>query len=284
MKTIGYRIMEFGKFNWDDVITALQIYKSSYGNVDVPLDFVIDESLLEQPEGANFNVDSGRLEGLLLGHVRPHNAYVYIHTHTHTTYTHTHIYKHTHTYIHTHIHTQTHTHIYTYKHIHTHTHTYKHTYIHTHTHIQTHIYKHTHIHTYIHTYILLCIPTLSKQAVASIRIGDVDGFEDPERRAILDDMGFSWGDLSKYQRYRFPPLMVSECVCVYFDELHSMFFEVFTYIVCVCVCVCVYGCMCVFVACFEGVQSSAWVCGSARRFRRSRFSAMALLDDQYAAR
>lgn len=79
MKTIGYRIMEFGKFNWDDVITALQIYKSSYGNVDVPLEFVIDESLLEQPEGANFNVDGGRLEGLLLGHVRPH-----IHTYLNT--------------------------------------------------------------------------------------------------------------------------------------------------------------------------------------------------------
>eukprot|EP01036_Dinobryon_divergens_P031941 gene31941-41435_t len=94
MKTIGYRIMEFGKFNWEDVVLALGIYKSSYGHVDVPLDFVIDESLLEQPEGADFNVD-----------------------------------------------------------------------------------------------------------------GDIDGFEDPERRSILDGLGFSWGDLTKYQRYRFPPMM-----------------------------------------------------------------------------
>ena len=77
MKTIGYRILEFGKFNWDDVVLALGIYKSSYGHVDVPLDFVIDESLLEQPEGADFNVDGGRLEGLLLGHVLPNT---YIHT------------------------------------------------------------------------------------------------------------------------------------------------------------------------------------------------------------
>jgi hypothetical protein len=84
MKTIGYRIMEFGKFNWEDVVVALGIYKSSYGHVDVPLDFVIDESLLEQPEGAVFNVDSGRLEGLLLGHVRP-----YIHACIHTYESHT---------------------------------------------------------------------------------------------------------------------------------------------------------------------------------------------------
>lgn len=111
MKTIGYRIMEFGKFNWDDVVIALQIYKEAYGNIDVPLDFVLDEATMDLNLG--FDVDDGRLEGLLLGH-----------------------------------------------------------------------------------------------AVESLRIGDIDGFEDPERRSILDGLGFQWGDLSKYQRYRFPPMMV----------------------------------------------------------------------------
>lgn len=36
----------------------------------------------------------------------------------------------------------------------------------------------------------------------SVRIGDYDGYEDPERRAQLDSLGFVWGDPSKYQRYR----------------------------------------------------------------------------------
>ena len=72
----------------------------------------------------------------------------------------------------------------------------------------------THNHSYIHkfaliifSYIHTCIHTYM-QAVESIRIGDIDGFEDPERRSILDGLGFSWGDLSKYQRFRFPPMMV----------------------------------------------------------------------------
>jgi len=67
MKSIGYRIMEFGKFNWDDVVTALQIYKEALGDLEVPLDFVIDELVLEQ--GLGFEIDDGRLEELQLGYV-----------------------------------------------------------------------------------------------------------------------------------------------------------------------------------------------------------------------
>lgn len=111
MKRIGYRIMEFGKFNWEDVMTALRVFKTVYGHVEVPADFVVCESVLEQRMG--FEVEDGRLEGLLLG-----------------------------------------------------------------------------------------------EAVEAIRTGDIDGLEDPERRALLDELGFSWGDLSKYQRYRFAPMIV----------------------------------------------------------------------------
>jgi hypothetical protein len=45
-------------------------------------------------------------------------------------------------------------------------------------------------------------------AIESIRIGDVDGYEDSIRKQILDDLGFEWGDLTTYQRYRFLPLFI----------------------------------------------------------------------------
>lgn len=46
------------------------------------------------------------------------------------------------------------------------------------------------------------------EAVASLRNGDIDGLEDPARRRALDALGFDWGDLSTYQRYRFMPLLL----------------------------------------------------------------------------
>jgi hypothetical protein len=45
-------------------------------------------------------------------------------------------------------------------------------------------------------------------AVASLRAGDIDGFEDPDRRAVLDSIGFNWGDLSKHLRFRFIPMII----------------------------------------------------------------------------
>lgn len=46
------------------------------------------------------------------------------------------------------------------------------------------------------------------EAVSSIRCGDIDGLEYPSRRAELDALGFDWGDKTKYQRYRFVPLIL----------------------------------------------------------------------------
>lgn len=37
---LGYKILEFGKFNWDRFIEALTIYKEIHGNIDVPTDYV----------------------------------------------------------------------------------------------------------------------------------------------------------------------------------------------------------------------------------------------------
>ena len=46
MKKVGYRILEFGRFSWDDVATCLEIYHNKHGHVDVPHDFVIDEAAI----------------------------------------------------------------------------------------------------------------------------------------------------------------------------------------------------------------------------------------------
>jgi hypothetical protein len=43
--------------------------------------------------------------------------------------------------------------------------------------------------------------------VEQIRCGDVDGFEDPVRRAVLDKIGFRWGDPAKYLRFRYEPMI-----------------------------------------------------------------------------
>ena len=108
MKKIGYRILEFGRFLWDDVAEALLAYKKHFGNVDVPHDFVINEEIILL--GAGF---TERMEDLNLG-----------------------------------------------------------------------------------------------EAVAGLRNGDIDGLEDPQRRKFLDSLGFAWGDKSKYQRYRFVPMLL----------------------------------------------------------------------------
>jgi len=108
LKRYGHRILDFGKFDFDAVVSALETYKSNYRNVNVPKEFVIDEEVLS----ANIGFDPS-LEGMQLG-----------------------------------------------------------------------------------------------EAVLSLRIGDVDGLEDVERRKILDELGFDWGDKSKYLRFRFLPMLL----------------------------------------------------------------------------
>lgn len=46
------------------------------------------------------------------------------------------------------------------------------------------------------------------EAVASLRCGDIDGLEETSRRKFLDSLGFDWGDMGKYQRYRFVPMLL----------------------------------------------------------------------------
>lgn len=122
MKTTGYKILEFGRFNWDMFIQALSTYKKRYGNVDVPVDFVITEDMLPltSDEEEEYNTPVGgkkvvtfdhSLEDMRLG-----------------------------------------------------------------------------------------------EGVASVRNGDYDGYEDPVRRKQLDQLGFVWGDMIAYQRYRFVPM------------------------------------------------------------------------------
>ena len=74
MKKIGYRIFEFGRFNWDNIVTGLTIYKELHGHVDVPIDFVVDETVIAETNGNSSNGDETnelcfdeRFEGMRLG-------------------------------------------------------------------------------------------------------------------------------------------------------------------------------------------------------------------------
>jgi hypothetical protein len=40
-----------------------------------------------------------------------------------------------------------------------------------------------------------------------LRQGDYDGFEIPERKKILDELGFQWGDMKSYLHFRFFPFL-----------------------------------------------------------------------------
>ena len=109
MKSIGYRIFEFGKFNWNKVMSALCIYKNHFGSInDIPIDFNINATVMDSIIGYDET-----FEDLKLG-----------------------------------------------------------------------------------------------EAVHSIRIGDVDGLEDPVRKNALDKLNFAWGDEKLYQRYRFVPMLI----------------------------------------------------------------------------
>ena len=109
MKSLGYRILEFGQYNWKEVLSALQTYFAYYKHVNVPKEYTISYELIQ--EGlVGFDEDH---EDMPLG-----------------------------------------------------------------------------------------------EYVAAIRVGDVDGLEDAERRKELDNLNFDWGDLREHQRYRFVPMLL----------------------------------------------------------------------------
>lgn len=117
---LGYRILEFGTFNWDQFCEALEIYRSIHGHVDVPNNYAI------YPNNEDFHhYESRGLKGLLLG-----------------------------------------------------------------------------------------------ADVNHIRWGNYDGFDDPERRAYLDSLGFVWGDPSMYLRFRFLPCYYA---LRYYSNMHEHF-------------------------------------------------------------
>ncbi len=64
MKKLGYKILEFGRFYWEDVQLALTTYHAHFGSVDVPHEFTVDKEMIEQ--GIGFDE---RLEGMWLGEV-----------------------------------------------------------------------------------------------------------------------------------------------------------------------------------------------------------------------
>jgi hypothetical protein len=61
MKKIGYRILEFGKYTWPDVEQCLKFFKDRYGNVDVPVDYIVNGDILPR------SIETKNLSGLNLG-------------------------------------------------------------------------------------------------------------------------------------------------------------------------------------------------------------------------
>lgn len=48
MRRQGYRIMEFGRFCFEDVVEALQVYRAHYGHVEVPVEYVVSDAELRR--------------------------------------------------------------------------------------------------------------------------------------------------------------------------------------------------------------------------------------------
>ena len=46
MKKMGYKILEFGRFYWEDFASALEIYHTHYGHINVPLEYVLDRHVM----------------------------------------------------------------------------------------------------------------------------------------------------------------------------------------------------------------------------------------------
>ena len=65
MKSEGYRMLEFGRFTWDDVMSALRIYFEFYKHVNVPEEFTVTHKVIEQ-SGPKFHMAQ---VGLKLGEV-----------------------------------------------------------------------------------------------------------------------------------------------------------------------------------------------------------------------
>lgn len=140
MKKVGYRILEFGRFSWEDVASCLEIYHKKHGHVDVPHDFIVDEAAIlgeggESVEGGENEDGEEGCEGISGGEYGS-GAGNFLKFPEH-------------------------------------------------------------------------LEDLALgEAVAGLRSGDIDGLEDGTRRKFLDGLGFDWGDKSKYQRYRFVPMIM----------------------------------------------------------------------------
>jgi hypothetical protein len=68
MKQQGYRIVEFGRFCFEDVVAALQVYRAHYGDVNVPGDYVISDAELRRmqqrsEQHEDMGLDTGRAGG-----------------------------------------------------------------------------------------------------------------------------------------------------------------------------------------------------------------------------
>lgn len=67
MKRVGYRILEFGRFDWDDFAEALVIYHKHHGDVNVPHEYVIDDEKIGMDIGFTERMEDLKLGEAVLG-------------------------------------------------------------------------------------------------------------------------------------------------------------------------------------------------------------------------
>ena len=75
MKKEGYRIMDFGRFRFDDILQALKVYRAHHNDVNVPQDFIITEQLLGDMQAVSSSMSNHSVTPPLQDHAHGSAAY-----------------------------------------------------------------------------------------------------------------------------------------------------------------------------------------------------------------
>ena len=170
MKDVGYRILEFGKHNFERFVEALRIFKDFYGHVDVPIDYVIDRTLV--PEMSRAAIAQRQKEK----QQREADAYAGYDKH---------LDQKTLDLLNSALEDP----------------------VKTRSASSDASAKQVDFPLNHPVYPVHLFGLQLGEGVWSVRHGDYDGFEDPARRKILDELGFDWGNIGVHQRFRFVPML-----------------------------------------------------------------------------
>ena len=75
MKKEGYRIMDFGRFRFNDILQALKVYRAHHNDVNVPQDFIITEQLLGDMQAVSSSMSNHSVTPPLQDHAHGSAAY-----------------------------------------------------------------------------------------------------------------------------------------------------------------------------------------------------------------